>query len=67
MSETRTMLLLLKGLVSDLPMEQRDKVDDARDRITAIVGESEEARLALAFVTAEMAVEEESNTAHKPR
>lgn len=40
MTSNDTMLLLIKGIVSDLPPDEQEKVKDAALRIQAIVDES---------------------------
>ena len=59
MSENSQMLLMLKGIVSDLPEEQRQEVYAARDEIKAIAGRSEYALVGLSLATAEIAIEQE--------
>lgn len=47
-------LLILNGMLADAPQESRDKVQEARDKIVAIVQEfGDEGLVALAMVGAE--------------
>jgi hypothetical protein len=49
------LLLILKGMLSDVPQETRDKVQEAREKIVAIVQEyGDEGFVALAVVAAEV-------------
>lgn len=55
MNEERTLLLMLKGHISDLPAEQQALIHQYRDQIKQIVDGSDEAMIALSLVAAEIA------------
>lgn len=57
MSEEQTLLLLLKGHISDLPAEQQARIHQYRDQIKQIVVGNDEAMIALSLVTAEIAAQ----------
>lgn len=57
MSKEQTMLLLVKGHISDLPTEDQASVFQARDEIRAITSRSDLALFGLALASAELAVE----------
>lgn len=46
----------LKGIIGDTPPEVQEKVKEAAQRIRAIANESEEAKVALSLVIAEIMV-----------
>lgn len=48
----------LKGILSDAPPGQQQKVHEAAARIREIAAESEEAKVALSLVIAELMVQE---------
>lgn len=58
MSESKLILTILKGHLSELPPEQLEQVHEARDRIKAIYAESDMAQIGFALATAEITVEE---------
>ncbi len=57
MSDDRTMLLLLKGHISELPPEQQAEIQKIREQIKQIVAGSDLAVIALGLVSAELSVE----------
>ncbi|WP_370601188.1 hypothetical protein [Pseudomonas nitroreducens] len=59
MSDNSQMLLMLKGIVSDMTEEQRQEVYAARDDIKAIAERGEFALIGLSIAAAEIAIEQE--------
>ncbi|WP_315809490.1 hypothetical protein [Pseudomonas sp. C9-3] len=60
MNSDRQSLLLLKGMVSDLPEEQQQEVFAVRDEIRAIARRGDVAVIGLSLALAEISVERES-------
>jgi hypothetical protein len=58
MSQEKTMLLLLKGHISELPAEQQELIWQFRDQLKQVLDGSAEALLGLSLLTAEIAVEQ---------
>lgn len=50
-------LLVLKGAMLELAPEEQAKVNEAAERLRAIVNESDHAMMAMAIVTMEIAIE----------
>lgn len=59
MSDNKTMLLVLKGMRSELTEEQRQEVDDACEQVKAIAAKSDLAMIGLSIAMAELAIEQE--------
>ena len=57
LSEQQMQLLMIKGAIADLPMEQQVKVIEAANAIGSILNTNEYGLLALALVGATVAVE----------
>lgn len=58
MSESKMLLLVLKGHISELSPEEQSAVRDACDRIKAIFSEGDMAQIGFALATAELTVEQ---------
>jgi uncharacterized protein YoaH (UPF0181 family) len=54
MSNEEQVLLMLKGMVSELPPEQQEQYRDARERIQFVINEGHPAGLALIVIAAEI-------------
>lgn len=54
-NESRQMVLVLKGMISELPLEAQRKVKDAEVKMRAVLAEYDEAtgQLALALVSSD--------------
>ncbi len=57
MSEERAIYYHAKGVVADLPAEQRAEAEQAFDEIVAIAGRSDVAAMGLALATTKFAME----------
>lgn len=57
MSEERTIYYQVKGVIADLPVEQRAEAERAFDEIVAIAGRSDAAAMGLALATTKLAME----------
>lgn len=59
MNSDKQALLLLKGMVSDLPTEQQQEVFAVRDQIKVIAQRSEASVIGISLALAEIAIERE--------
>lgn len=57
MTDPKSLLLMLKGAISELPAEWLAEVEQARDEVRGIVSSGEIATLGLALVMAELNAE----------
>lgn len=56
MTSEQAQLLLLKGAITDLPLESQQKVQEAKEKLSAIIKDfGDEGRVALALVGMEIA------------
>jgi len=67
MNEEEQNLLMLKGVISELPAEDQEKVKEASVRLFAIAREGDYALLALGLVTMAISIERDKAKAQKGR